>query len=384
LNLLEKNDSDGSILFEIINGDPILAAKTLELANTATYKRGGNMITLKEALTIVGIEAIKKLAMNECVRTFKNNTLESSEYLKYVRHSHAVSTVITNISKPGEIASLGQLSGLLHDITEIILSDLFPEQFRNAIQKCKKANLPFSDVISNELELSYGEVVKVVIRYLNIPIKLAEIISSYNGRLTHKFNNTIPVLNSINVSHSIANALGYSSISNDLIDIFPNDIIETFSENSEDIYLPKSEVKSEIESWLSILNIQDDAPKTTPNSKDFILYVKDNTFSNYDSIFILLNEYYKNVDLIGTEDLENQKDLKKYTMIVICIPVQDEIIESFINNIPEGLPIIVFSKNNNFISKSEDTFSDRHFNFNLPISRNLVLEILNSKATFHK
>ena len=72
LNDLIKHARPIAEITEVIERDPGLAARSLELANSAWYKRSRTIATVKDAITTIGLDALHQLVFaTSVIRTFQ-------------------------------------------------------------------------------------------------------------------------------------------------------------------------------------------------------------------------------------------------------------------------------------------------------------------------
>jgi len=128
IKLLEvSKDETASLgdLAKIVETDPGISVRVLEIVNSAMYGLGRKITVLSEAVTYLGLDEIKKLAIGMTVfeKMFKFGKTQSFDRLLFWRHSLSTAVLSLEIAK-----SIGYpdpeeayIAGLLHDIGKVFL-----------------------------------------------------------------------------------------------------------------------------------------------------------------------------------------------------------------------------------------------------------------------
>ncbi|RKX26481.1 MAG: hypothetical protein DRP45_03430 [Candidatus Zixiibacteriota bacterium] len=112
----------------ILSEDPAMSVKVLKLTNSAFYGLSREIESVKQAVVIVGLEAIKNLVLSASVLDmFKGKDIDQDFQEKFWRHSLAVGfcgrILARKVKSRGMIDPDSAFSGgLLHDIGKMVLS----------------------------------------------------------------------------------------------------------------------------------------------------------------------------------------------------------------------------------------------------------------------
>lgn len=142
----------------IISEDPALTAKVLKMTNSAFYGISKTITSVKQAIVILGLDAIKSLVISASVfEAFSANGALDREFLEdFWRHSLLVAFMARIVSKSvkrgflqdAEVAFAG---GLLHDIGKLIMASHLPEDYSKI--KTVMQEKPESSEIDIELDV---------------------------------------------------------------------------------------------------------------------------------------------------------------------------------------------------------------------------------------
>ncbi|WP_319574959.1 HDOD domain-containing protein [uncultured Desulfobacter sp.] len=126
--LLEVSKNDAAPLEEvakIVETDPGISIRVLELVNSAFYGLSRKVTSLSDAVVILGLDEIKKLALGIAIfeKLFKTGHTKEFDRLMFWRHSLAVAVLSMKIAQRIEYPNPEEAytAGLLHDVGKIFL-----------------------------------------------------------------------------------------------------------------------------------------------------------------------------------------------------------------------------------------------------------------------
>ncbi len=111
---------------KIIETDPGISVRVLEIVNSAFYGLRRKVTTLSEAVVILGLDEIKKQALGMTMfehNMFKNGRAKQFDRLLFWRHSLAVAVLSLEIARQTDAVNPEEayIAGLLHDVGKIFL-----------------------------------------------------------------------------------------------------------------------------------------------------------------------------------------------------------------------------------------------------------------------
>ena len=128
----DLEDVSFSELEDLISLDPGLTAKILKVANSALYARQQQITRLQTAISLMGFKAIKSLVMLITASNMFHKKSSSSFYKHFWQHSIITAFIarkLYEISGMNRLREEAFLSGLLHDIGQIVLHESKPEGY---------------------------------------------------------------------------------------------------------------------------------------------------------------------------------------------------------------------------------------------------------------
>jgi HD-like signal output (HDOD) protein/CheY-like chemotaxis protein len=136
--LHSENTSLGQIE-QIISKDVGMAAKILQLSNSAFIAAHGRVSSLREALSLIGAETIRSLTLSIHVFSqLDRNPLTAVHFPALWDHSVSVASLAHRIAlsetRSKAIAEESFTTGLIHDVGRIVLLAELPNEYRRVIQ----------------------------------------------------------------------------------------------------------------------------------------------------------------------------------------------------------------------------------------------------------
>ena len=123
---------------DIISRDAAITARVISLANSSFYSRGGKINSLERALLVLGTETIKTIVITASVQQFFSGF--NNAHTQYLKHFWRRSLSCALLAKSlATLTSYRQpeqayLTGLLHNIGELVLETNHPDEYSQLIQ----------------------------------------------------------------------------------------------------------------------------------------------------------------------------------------------------------------------------------------------------------
>lgn len=127
-------------IIDVLKTDPALAARILRLANSPLYARRRRTENLRQAVTLLGVDAVITASLSLTLSTFsRNQNSPSKEFFnhRWTRSVHAaVAAQILATRVAGVVAADAFLASLLQDIGVQVVVRLEPEAYATASPDC--------------------------------------------------------------------------------------------------------------------------------------------------------------------------------------------------------------------------------------------------------
>ncbi|MBN1213689.1 MAG: HDOD domain-containing protein [candidate division Zixibacteria bacterium] len=183
----DPNVSAGQIA-SILSEDPAMSVKVLKLTNSAFYGLSREVESVKQAVVIVGLEAIKNLVLSASVLDmFKGKDIDQEFQEKFWRHSLATAfcaRILARKLKSRGIVDpdLAFSAGLLHDIGKMVLCCFLQNEYK----KFNEARLTDQQSQTFELEekalgYNHSQIGALLAVQWKLPSKIGEAITFHHS-----------------------------------------------------------------------------------------------------------------------------------------------------------------------------------------------------------
>ena len=180
LGVMERDGANASDIAGIISTDPALSSKILKVANSAYYGFSQEILSLKLAMPLLGRNMVKSLALSIGVIQSLPSDRKSPNFSNkglWV-HGLAVATLMQELGKRfgnGGSTEHFFITGLLHDIGEVVLNQHFNEIFQEALAEVQNEGVAGLDIAERRLiGFDHGEIGAILLTRWKFP----EVISS--------------------------------------------------------------------------------------------------------------------------------------------------------------------------------------------------------------
>lgn len=181
------NEKEATIdaISERISRDPALTADVIKLSNSAGFVPGKKIVTIKEAVKIIGFKNLNLILTASATRKILENKYKKFEVIW--DHCVRVAFYSRQISKAmslGNIAESAFISGLLHDIGKIVLLSADPDVVNIISDITKNKQLRSSSILEEiSIGVSHAEIGGLIAQKWNFPDDLSKAIEFHHSPL---------------------------------------------------------------------------------------------------------------------------------------------------------------------------------------------------------
>lgn len=159
---------------EMIEGDPAICAKVLQLVNSAFFGLKQNIANPSHAITFLGVEIIHDLVLTCDIFSQFDPRLIKNLGLTYLwDHTISVSGYARSITRAEQFSKsmIGYscTAGLLHDIGKLILAQNFPVKYKNALYQATRKKCALVDIENEYFGASHAELGAYLLRRWGLP-----------------------------------------------------------------------------------------------------------------------------------------------------------------------------------------------------------------------
>ncbi len=163
-----------------IEKDIMLAAKIIKLANSPYYNRGLEIRTIKQAVSFLGIDILKKIVISMSIIKMFPIKVGGKKFdrILFWHHSTATAFIASYISKKYKIDNPEEvyIGALLHDIGKILMNQFFPEEYNKVVIRATKEEKDYIEIEKEIFGLNHSEFGFEIAKKWLLPEKIREAI----------------------------------------------------------------------------------------------------------------------------------------------------------------------------------------------------------------
>jgi len=173
-----KKEADLLRISEVISKDLTLSAKVLKIVNSPLYGFPHKISSIKHAVVLLGLDAIKGILIGTVV--FGNVNSDIKEIWTHACDCATVARVISEVFGIKDSETL-IAAGLLHDMGKAVLKSFFPNLYLKVTEIKKKENISDQDAERIAIGVTHDVINGWITEKWNFPESLSEPISFHHN-----------------------------------------------------------------------------------------------------------------------------------------------------------------------------------------------------------
>ncbi|GIF22378.1 HD-like signal output (HDOD) protein/CheY-like chemotaxis protein [Actinoplanes tereljensis] len=141
LGVLEDEKASASSIGQVIGGDPAVAAKILNLANSSACTAGRRLADITQAVALLGTNVVRGLVLlHDIVSVFTEGVHLPAAWLDALNtHSVQCAQLANRLATGKDWASHAFTAGLLHEVGQLVLATSRPDPFGVVVSEWRQA-----------------------------------------------------------------------------------------------------------------------------------------------------------------------------------------------------------------------------------------------------
>ena len=181
---LESDSSTSTSLAGILEQDPSLCAKVLQLANSPIFGLRQPVVDLNHGLSVLGSELIRALALSSAV--FKPTDKSTTRFVNQMfEHSLEVAGICRSIASWEKTVTTEAhavfTGGLLHDVGKVLLMNAFPEEYSLLLKKARALNKSIVELEMEEFGASHPGIGAYLLETWGLPTLVIEMVAMHHS-----------------------------------------------------------------------------------------------------------------------------------------------------------------------------------------------------------
>jgi putative nucleotidyltransferase with HDIG domain len=188
---LARPDATTEKVGEIISQDASLTAKLLQLANSAFFALPRPVVSVPEAVQIIGFNLVKSLSLS--LGLFASLNSEAiGEYSSDRLYLHSLATgllaqrILSDEGAESAIVDAAFTAGVLHDTGKLVLASALPELYQHALQLASDELIPQWQAEANVFGVSHAEIGAYLLGLWGLPPSIVEAVAWHHQPRRHE------------------------------------------------------------------------------------------------------------------------------------------------------------------------------------------------------
>lgn len=166
----------------IVEADPAMSAKLLQLVNSAYFGLAQRATSIHQAVTYLGIEVLKALALSTHVfSTVEGSTAHGRLLDQFQKASLATATVAKQLVRDRKKADDAFTAGIVHDIGRLVIAVSLPERFREIEESVRVTGKPLPAVERELLGADHAEIGAYLLGVWGVPFSITETVAFHHA-----------------------------------------------------------------------------------------------------------------------------------------------------------------------------------------------------------
>jgi len=203
--MLQDYDTSIKNLTKTIEKDQSMVTKILRLVNSSFYGFRSRIKNISHAVIVLGFNTVRNAVVSvSIIRTFAGEDIcEVFKTEEFWKHSIAVAVTSRYLAEQTRLDSPEDcfVSGLLHDIGKLVLSQYFTGLFSEVWKSVKEDNLSFYEAEKNFLPVNHAQIGGYLTKKWQFPAALVDSITYHHKirRAVSDFDQSIAVHTADNI-----------------------------------------------------------------------------------------------------------------------------------------------------------------------------------------
>lgn len=201
----------------LIEKDQALTARILSTANSSFYKRARQVYTVKDAVTTIGADAVRTLALGLCILNIfpkrKKSSLDCNEFWRHSMGCAIYAEAMMDKISP-QLGAKAFCAGLLHDIGKLVLDMTNHEEYASVIEMAREGTYPLDEIEKKVFGVTHADVGHDVLAHWKLPSLYEETIWCHHAPVLVIDEDQFKISGIVNIANTLTHMTGIGSSGN--------------------------------------------------------------------------------------------------------------------------------------------------------------------------
>ncbi len=199
VRMVEDPNVTASDLEKIISMDQVLTAEVLKLANSPLYAPRMPIVSLKHAISYLGMANIRSVALMVAVRSLYSSKQYGDIMANFWKHAAASAIVARNLVLAVKGINLNAEEmftlGLLHDFGKVVLLKFYPKEYREIVARVSSGETDFYQEEKKVFGVTHAQVGALVLSNWGFPIDVVNAVGTHHDEPETEMNALLTLVN---------------------------------------------------------------------------------------------------------------------------------------------------------------------------------------------
>jgi HD-like signal output (HDOD) protein len=180
-NAAAKPESSLADIARIVQNDPAMSAKVLQLVNSAYFGISQRISSVPHAVSYLGTALLKGLALTTHVfATMEGKRTPGFSLEEFQAHSVGTGQLARRFLTDPKRAEIALTAALVHDIGKVVMALSVPAQFSAAARRARQSGVPAYKVEREMIGITHAEVGGYLLSAWGLPFTVVEAVAYHH------------------------------------------------------------------------------------------------------------------------------------------------------------------------------------------------------------
>ncbi|MDB5970587.1 MAG: hypothetical protein JWQ90_3037 [Hydrocarboniphaga sp.] len=178
---MEKPQPDIAEVTAIVQNDPAMCIKILQLVNSSYFGLARPMSSIRQAVTYLGLELLKALALSAHIfSTMESACLRGVCLDQLQQHSVRMARMMRRFITDPRQSEEAFTTGLVHDVGKILLALSFGKRYESVSERVRSEGLACHEIEEELLGVTHAEVGAYLLGIWGLPFPVVEAVAFHH------------------------------------------------------------------------------------------------------------------------------------------------------------------------------------------------------------
>jgi HD-like signal output (HDOD) protein/CheY-like chemotaxis protein len=181
--VISHENVDVQEIAELLAADPVMAAKVLQMANSAFFRLARPTVNIDQAVSYLGVPAIRSMVTSPLIFSPwpKRGPSALVNFEELQSHAHGAAIAAQALATSASMRDEALLAGLLHDIGYWLLAHECPGPLANAVETAVAERIPLYEAEARVLGASHAQIGAYLLGLWGLPQSIVEAVAHHHA-----------------------------------------------------------------------------------------------------------------------------------------------------------------------------------------------------------